>query len=366
MKILYCIDSLVSSGGTERVLSTKANWISRQKEHSVWIVTLTEEGVPFFPLDSNVKRIMLNLHDVCTKEYRFRLSEVLDEIRPDVCVAVAGMSVDVLPSLNDNSLKVMEFHYTKNFLVNFVNGMKHDKFHYLRLAKMYYLQWKLARKAKRFDLLVGLTRRDVGLWGNPRNMTYIYNPLSFRTDKKSTCERKQIIAVGSWTPAKGMDQLLYAFGKIAHKYPDWTVSLYGRGQDENLLRSIIKEYRMENQVFLHYSVPNIKEKLIESSIYAFPSRSDGFGLVITEAMECGLPTVAMDCECGPREIVTSTTGIVVPDKGVDEFSKALEKLMKNEDLRKSMGQAAQKEVHRFYVEQIMPQWIKLFESYNKK
>lgn len=40
--------------------------------------------------------------------------------------------------------------------------------------------------------------------------------------------------------------------------------------------------------------------------------------------------------------------------------------MKNEDLRKSMGQAAQKEVHRFYVEQIMPQWIKLFESYNKK
>lgn len=362
MRIVYCIDSLKSSGGTERVLTTKANWLAQQPGCSVWIVTLQEKEKPFFALNGKVKRMMLRTEGHGLKEYKRQLAQTLEDIKPDVCLAVSGMSVDALPQMKDGSKKIMEFHFTKNYLVNFVNGMRHDKLHYLRLLKMHYLQWCLARKARKFDLLVGLTKRDVGLWGNPGNMTYVYNPLSFRSDKKSTCENKRIIAVGSWTPAKGMDQLLYAFGKIAHQYPDWQVDLYGSGQDENFLKEIIREQRMEHQVTLHYSVPNINEKLTESSIYAFPSRSDGFGLVITEAMECGLPTVAMDCECGPREIVTPNTGIVVPDKDVDAFSRALERLMNDTALRKSMGSAATVEVRRFYADEIMPRWIDLFKK----
>ena len=97
-------------------------------------------------------------------------------------------------------------------------------------------------------------------------------------------------------------------------------------------------------------------------ILAFPSRSDGFGLVITEAMECGLPTVAMDCECGPCEIVTENTGIVVPDKNVPAMREALCKLMSSKELRKRMGKAAAEEVTRFYPDAIMPKWRKLFES----
>lgn len=362
MKIVYCIDSLKSSGGTERVLTTKANWLAQQPDCFVWIVTLFEEVPPFFTLNGKVNRIMLQAEARQLNEYKRQLTQILDDIKPDVCLAVSGMSVDTLPLIKDGSKKIMEFHFTKNYLVNFVNGMRHDKFHYLRLMKMYYLQWRLARKARKFDLLVGLTKRDVDLWGNPENMTYIYNPLSFHSDKKSTCENKRIIAVGSWTPAKGMDQLLYAFGKIAHKYPDWRVDLYGSGQDEDFFKSIVKEYQMEQQVTLHHSVPSINEKLLESSICAFPSRSDGFGLVITEAMECGLPTVAMDCECGPCEIITPTTGIVVPNKDINAFSLALERLINDTELRKKMGRVATMEVRRFYADEIMPKWIDLFEK----
>lgn len=364
LRIVYCIDSLIPSGGTERVTTTKLNWLVNQPNIELWVVTLKEDKDPYFDLNKKVNRKMLEAFD--EKSYKGVLEDFLKEIHPDVTVAVSGYSRSVLPSINDGSKKVLEFHFTKNFLVNFVNGMRNDKLHYLRLAKMYYLQWQIARKVKKFDKFVGLTKRDVSLWGNPKNMTYIYNPLSFQSIKKSTCENKRIIAVGSWTPAKGMDQLLHAFGMIAKRYPDWKLDLYGRGQDEELLKSLIQQYRMENQVSLHYSVPNIGEKLVESSIYAFPSRSDGFGLVITEAMECGLPTVAMDCECGPREIVTQKTGIVVPDKDIAAFSKALEKLMLDENLRKNMGAAAQKEVERFYCDNIMPQWVQLFENLKKK
>lgn len=67
-----------------------------------------------------------------------------------------------------------------------------------------------------------------------------------------------------------MDQLLEAFGPLAAKYPDWSVELYGSGQDETLLRSIIDKYSMQSQVSLNAPVKDIGSRLTEASIYAFP------------------------------------------------------------------------------------------------
>ena len=362
IKIVYCIDSLKNSGGTERVTTTKVNWLVRCGKVDVTVITLDEEDPPFFALDEAVHLVRLHVASGDRKAYRVALASTLETLRPDICLAVSGMAVGLLYKMTDGSCKMIEFHYTRNFLVNLVRGIRHLRFKQLHLIKMRWLQWKLARTARRYDCMVGLTKRDVELWGSPANMTYVYNPLSFRSAKKSTCEIKTIVAVGSWTPAKGMDQLLEAFGPIAHRYPDWTVELYGSGQDEKLLKEIIKKYDMEGQVRMHAPCKNIGEKLVEASIYAFPSRSDGFGLVITEAMECGLPTVAMDCECGPREIVSEATGILVPDKDITAFASALEKLMNDEKLRKRMGHHAALDVSRFYTEHIMPQWVTLFNQ----
>ena len=366
MKVVYCIESLALSGGTERVLTTKLNWFAENEVADVCVVTLEEKEHPFFPLSAKVNRIMLPVSKGDRVTYKEQLGKILYKLNPDIVVHVAGMSDEVLPMLHDGSAKVMEFHYTKNFLVNFVRGIHHIRFRSLHLLKMYWLQWRLARIAKRYDRLVGLTRRDVCLWGNPKNMAYVYNPLSFRSERKSTCRNKRIIAVGSFTPAKGMDQLLHAFGCIAHEHLDWQLDIYGSGQDYGFLQQLINQYNLSEQVTLNEPCANIAEKLIDSSIYAFPSRSDGFGLVITEAMECGLPTVAMDCECGPREIVTPQTGIVVPDKDIEAFARALATLMDDELLRCTMGRNAQVEVARFYPENIMPQWLALFESLIKK
>lgn len=272
MKIVYCIDSLVPSGGTERVLTTKLNWWAVQPDVDVTVVTLKEEGKPFFALDTGIRRIMLDVAKGDIKAYRSALADVLADIKPDVTVCSAGMAEGVLPSLTDGSKKVLEFHYTKNFLVNFVRGIRNLRFKQLHLLKMRYLQWRLAQRAKKYDLFVGLTHKDVGLWGNPKNMTFVHNPLSFRSERKSACLNKRIISVGSWTPAKGMDQLLEAFGPLAAEYPDWSVELYGSGQDEALLRSIIAKYGMEKQVSLNSPVKDIAAKLCDASIYASPSR----------------------------------------------------------------------------------------------
>lgn len=366
MKLLYLIDSLSSGGGTERVLTTKVNWLSNHPGIQVYVVTLEESEPPFFSLDPKVEVIRLKgvrgsnykqKGDI--KKYKNALTKVISDINPDACIVTAGMATSIIPEISHPSKKILEFHYTKNYLVNFVNGIQNLRFKRLHILKMKWLQHKLNQTAKKYDLFVGLTAKDVGLWGNPQNMTYVYNPLSFFLEKKSTCLNKTIIGVGSWTPSKGFDQLLEAFGPIASKYPDWKVELYGAGQDEQRLKDIIKKYGMKKQVFLNSPVKDISSKLLEASIYAFPSRSDGFGLVITEAMECGLPTVAMDCPCGPCEILDESTGIVVPEQNIFAFRNALEKLMSDQSLRIRMGKAASQAVKRFYPDSIMPQWLSL-------
>lgn len=357
MKIVYTLDSLHKSGGTERVLTTKMNWLA---EHGcdVTIILIHNVDKPFFPLSPKVKVIDLAANS--KKEYRRMLTEKLFEIKPDITISAGGPEMPIMYKIKDGSKKILEFHYTKNFLINFVKGLRNIRFRQLHLLKVWLLQKQLAYHTKFYDKLVGLTARDVGLWGNPHNMTFVHNPLSFRSEKKSTCMNKRIIAVGSFTPAKGMDQLIEAFGIIAHKHTDWELDLYGSGQDLNLLHELCARYDIDNQVSIHEPVPDIREKILESSIYAFPSRSDGFGLVITEAMECGLPTVAMDCPCGPREIITKDTGIIVPDQDIPAFANALEKLMTDDNLRTNMGHNAVKEVKRFYPDAIMPKWIEIF------
>lgn len=356
MKIIYCTESLWQSGGTERVLTTKMNYLADVAKYEVYVV-LINGTPPFFELSKNI-----NIKIISSDNIKQELSNVLFEIKPDIVSCTGGVYLPYLYKIKDGSKKVLEFHYTKNFLINFVRGLHKIKFRKLHLLKVWLLQKRLQYYTQFYDELVLLTKRDMELWGAKPNMTYIYNPLSFRSNIVSTTKNKQIIAVGSLTPAKGMDQLLHAFGHIAHEFPDWNLVIYGSGQDLPYLQELIEKYNIKHQVKIYDPIPNIQDELIKSSIYAFPSRSDGFGLVLTEAMECGLPCVAFDCECGPREIVSNNeTGILVSDKNITEFSEALKSLMTDDKLRKKMGKNAKREVKRFYVESIMPQWINLFQ-----
>lgn len=365
MRVVYCIAGLWPSGGTERVVTTKMNWLAGPGGCEVHVVMHDGRRDEFFPLSAAVKRHYV-AEGGSRRAYRRELTGLLMRLRADVVICTGGDELSFLWKLHDGSKKILEFHYTRNFLVNFVRGIRHIKFRRLHLLKVWLMQKRIAYYARRYDRIVGLTERDVHLWGDPVNMTYIYNPLSFRSERKSTTANKEIIAVGSFTPAKGMDQLVEAFGRIAHRHADWHLSLYGQGQDYGLLQELIEKYDIRKQVSVNEPYPHIGEKLTEAGIYAFPSRSDGFGLVITEAMECGLPCVAMDCECGPREIVSLRTGLLVPPQDIDAFAAALERLMDDAPLRRSMGEAAQREVVRFYPDNIMPQWLRLFETLIKE
>ena len=210
MRVVYCIAGLWQSGGTERVVTTKMNWLATKGGCEVHVVMHDGHREEFFPLSAAVRRHYV-AEGAPLRVYRRELTALLTELRADVVICTGGSELPFLWKIADGSKKILEFHYTRNFLVNFVRGIRHIRFRRLHLLKVWLMQKRIAHFARRYDRMVGLTERDVHLWGDPANMTYIYNPLSFRSERKSTTENREIIAVGSFTPAKGMDQLVEAF-----------------------------------------------------------------------------------------------------------------------------------------------------------
>ena len=138
---------------------------------------------------------------------------------------------------------------------------------------------------------------------------------------------------------KGQKYLIESFSKINHL--DWTLVILGDGPLRNELESQIELLNLKERVILLGTVNNVDEWLARASIFAFSSISEGFPNSLSEAMSAGLPCVSFDCDAGPRDlIIDGLNGFLVPLKDVFEFSKKINQLILNPDLRLSIGQEA--------------------------
>lgn len=108
---------------------------------------------------------------------------------------------------------------------------------------------------------------------------------------------------------------------------------------------------------------NVKDHYLESSIFVSTSRWEGFGLAITEAMECGLPVVAFD-NSGPKEIISkpNINGVLVGNYNINKFADEIISLIENDEKRASMSLESIKRAQDFKIDNIIKQWIKIIEK----
>lgn len=358
MTIVYCIFSLIPPGGMQRTLTVKANYLADIEGHSVHVITRSAScGRAHFALSPSVM-----VHHT-GRAYKAALTELLYTIRPDITVSLYGEEAKWLYKIDDGSKKVLEFHFTRNHLVHLVNGLPNVRLRKLRLQYARLLQYLDERCAHHYDRLVLLTEADRALWGHPPNAIVIPNPLSFTSSMKSDLSSKRILSTGRLIATKGFDLLIDAFSLVAAKYPDWKLSIFGEGQDKQFLLDKIRHYGLEDQVEILPPTLDIAAEMLQSALYAAASRYEGFGLVITEAMECGVPTVAFDCECGPGEIISNgVDGMLVEPQQTEKFAEALLLLIGSPELRQRMGKNACTSAARFAVTTIMHRWATLFDT----
>lgn len=374
-KIVYCTPSLYIPGGVERVLTTKVNYLVEVAGYDVTIVLTDGKGKePYYPLSSKVKIIQLDINFeelwhlsfikkaiVYLKKQRIfkrKLTETLMKLRPDITVSLLRREINFITSIKDRSKKVGEIHVNKANYRNFESNNTN-------LIKDCFAKWwmnSLIKKVKKLDCFITLTHEDNEKWQEIKTTVVIPNPIPKLPPVIGDLENKQVIAVGRYAYQKGFDLLIDAWKLVIEKHPDWILTIYGSGDRKEFQEQVIR-LGLEKNCVLNGATSNINEKYSESSILAFSSRFEGFGMVLLEAMSCGLPCVSFACPCGPKDIITDgKNGYLVEPNNIEALAERICHLIENEELRKEMGKEARKRAEDFTEEKIMKQWIDLFEN----
>jgi glycosyltransferase involved in cell wall biosynthesis len=120
---------------------------------------------------------------------------------------------------------------------------------------------------------------------------------------------------------------------------------------------------MNANIFAFDATSNIFAKYISSSILVLTSLHEPFGLVLPEAMSCGVPVVSFDCPYGPADIITDgVDGFLIKNRNIDDFANCLCRLIEDKDLRVQIGKAGIVSSQRYASDIIMPRWIRLYEK----
>lgn len=195
-----------------------------------------------------------------------------------------------------------------------------------------------------------------------KNSSFIYNPIKFNSNKiADVANNKKLITISRLnSPEKRIGLMLEMVDKIISKYPDWIFELYGSDKLDDSCMNIINN---NNQIKLMGITNNVKEKLLNSSIYLSTSSYEGFPLSIIEAFECGVPCVSFNYgESCSEQITNGVTGYIIDDDNEKEFIERLENLMSNADLLKCLSDNAKEFAKKFNVENITKNWIDFFEG----
>jgi glycosyltransferase involved in cell wall biosynthesis len=379
-KICFCAPALYSAGGVERVVSFKASYFAEAYNYDVTIIVTEGNGRDcFFPLSDKVTVINLNLGFeelwkasfvkkiflYLTKQFRYRrmLKSELMRIRPDITISVLRREINFINSIPDGSHKIGELHVNRS---NYRNFTSRDN----NLVKQFFARFwmnDLLTHLKKLDRMVVLTEDAKRDWPELSNVHLIPDPIPFKVDHVSTLSTKRVVCIGRYAYEKGNDLLLKAWSKVEKQCQDWTLDIYGQG-NQTPYRELIHELGIdETRCHLHGSLTDVKEAYLGSSIFSLPSRFEGFGLVIIEAMACGVPVVSFDCENGPRNIISNNQdGILVKPFDVDEYADSLLRLIRDDQLRSQMGNRAHESSKRYLIEDIALQWKNLFDDVTAK
>ncbi len=373
MKILYQIHSTYNPGGMERVLLNKVRYLVEEKGWDVTVVTTDQNDRPsFYPFPEGVRMIDLgvNYSDDNGKPFfkklmgyfkrrrlhKKRLKRVLAEVHPDVVDCFYPGECSFVPGLKDGSKKVMELHQSKLF------HHQYNRSGLMGLADKVRARMdeKMVRK---FDRFVVLTQEDKEMWGEMPGIRVIPNAANFIAEKYSDCTAKRVIAVGRLDYQKSFDRLILVWEKIHQQMPDWRLDIFGQGEWIEMLQGMIDERGLQETVRLNGPTKDIGKEYSDSSMLVMSSHYEGFPMVMIEAMACGLPAVCFDFKCGPRDIIKEgENGLIVKDGNIEGLAEAVVKLMKDDELRKRMGENAKKVVETFSEAKVMDKWMRLYEE----
>lgn len=378
MKIVYVYPKFTTLAGTERVLIDKMNYLANQEGIDVMVVTHEQGNHPFaYPLSSKVIHMDLDVRFFTLYKFNIivrllksrkynkllveKFNKLMSDCRPDIVITTTYHSyiVFMISSCSTPFVKVLESHIDKRYIHS---NDSSNKLKWTKLIHSIYDMHVLNKKASYFDILVALNQNDADDWSKYIKTRVITNIVHLNsTGRFCKLETKRVVFVGRFTRQKGIPDLLKIWEIVFERHPDWHLDLFGDGNLAEIPYS--EDVRLEKNIHVHQPDSNIFERYLESSVFVLTSVFEPFGLVIPEAMSCGLPVVAFDCPSGPANIITDgIDGFLIKDRNINLFADRICQLIESPDLRFSMGKAAIMSSQKYSADVIMPQWITFFNE----
>lgn len=336
----------------ERVITEKANWLVAAG-YEVCVVTSHQKGRPFFfSMDRRVEHRDLNVNThipFLLPLFRRRLERILFALKADIFISTCSRELAFLPSLEDGSRKIAEYHFSHDGLI--AQGKEKQ-------------MKRMEEIVGGADVFVALTRVDMLKW-QPfcRRAEQIYNPCTFDTVASAPLDSKVCISAGRFEKQKNYEAMIKAWKIVVDRYPDWKLELYGSGSLKDEAKALSDELGLSGSIVFNDATKDIRTRLMDASCYLMTSVYEGFPMVLLESAACGLPAVSFDCPCGPAEMIDNgVTGYVVKNGDIAAFADAVCTLAGDENLRRDMGRNAAERAGLFSKDAVMARWTSLFDE----
>lgn len=396
------------SGGTEKICTFLANHFVSQN-HEVTVATNENmDGSPVFPMDDRVKITNIFDHSITQVNFhpyynykgknpfmwiRYKLikkrtkflnkrlfqkyggAEGIDEYNLEKKSAhwkkfFEIINPDIIITMSIESLLEITFKnkYTVP-VINSTNGRPDydysDKLWY-RSDRMMLLLKESYRHLSAIQILFDSYREFLPQTFTGRSVT-IANPV-VQTQSADLCSHEQklrytIINVASLVnDCKQQSVAIDLFSDLSEQHPDWDMEFWGTGPDMAFLEKRIHDLGMHNRIFLKGFTDRPLSKMKDADLFLFPSKYEGFGLALAEAMSVGLPCIGFKSCSGVNEIIIENeNGFLAKD--VQEMKKFMDTLMSDRKLRKKLGENAHRSIIRYDEKEVLKKWDGLVNSF---
>lgn len=376
MKKVYILALHLAFGGIEKAIISMAN-IFCQKYDVEIISVYNMPDSPAFPLDSRVK-VRYLLSDIPNRDEwkdALRRKNPADIIRESIrsVKVLLGKKTKLIKAIKEiNDGVIISTRHEDNVLLSKYASEKVLKIaqihHDHRFDKLYVDGFK--RKYGRIDTLCMLTPglrdevMDMMKENNGHtNVIYMPNFLEHYPEEVSmTSREKTVLAVGRLNAVKRFDLLVSLFVQAHKDFPDWKLRIVGDGEERQKIEALIERLGAGDYVYLtgRKDSAGVEEEMLNASVFAMTSSSEGFPFVLLEAQSCGLPVVAFDVRIGPGFVVRDgVDGFLSPESESEFFIGRLEELMASAELRQRMGKTAIEHAATFSAGEVSKLWFSL-------
>ena len=195
------------------------------------------------------------------------------------------------------------------------------------------------------------------------NVVYMPNFLEHYPEDINISNRSNtVLAVGRLNAVKRFDLLISHFAQLHKEFSQWQLRIVGDGEEREQLEALIKSLKAEDYIVLtgRKDSKGVEEEMLNASVFAMTSSSEGFPFVLLEAQSCALPVVAYDVRIGPGFVISDgADGYLSPEGDKECFCMKLKELMSSEKLRADMGKRAMEHAALFSAEEVSKLWFSL-------